>query len=124
MTRQSKAKKKPAKRWPSGPLEGWGATDGRRPDIETAGHLHEFLEFEGRKPEAALPELLKALRASQLESLDMIADMLDPAKPGRWKLELRRRIRGKAVSRAADFYDEVSARYIVLCVELEHLGAR
>ena len=124
MARQSKAKGKPAKRWPSGPLEGWGATDGRRPDIETAGDLHEFLRFEGRKPEAALPDLLLALRASRLESLDMIADMLDPNKPGRWKLELKRHTKGKALSRSASFYEEVYLRYTVLQSELEMLGAR
>ena len=124
MTRQSKAKKKPAKRWLSGPLEGWGATDGRRPDIETAAELDEFLESEGRKPEAALPNLLEALRASRLESLDMIADMLDPTKPGRWKLELKRRIKGKALSARASFYEEVYARYTALHFELEHLEAR
>jgi hypothetical protein len=124
MGRQSKAKRKPAKRRLSGPLQGWGATDGRRPDIETAGSLHEFLDFEGRKPEAALPDLLEALRASRLESLDMIADMLDPTKPGRWKLELKRHIKGKALSRSASFYEEVHARYTVLQFALEKLGAR
>lgn len=123
MARQSKAKGKPAKRL-SGPLEGWGATDGRRPDIETAARLDEFLGFEGRKPEAALPDLLEALRASRLESLDMIADMLDPTKPGRWKLELKRHIKGKALSRSASFYEEVYERYAVLQYELEMLGAR
>jgi hypothetical protein len=124
MARQSKAKRKPAKCWLSGPLEGWGATDGRRPDIVTAARLHEFLEFEGRKPEAALLDLLEALRASQLESLDMIADMLDPIKRGRWRLELKRHIRGKALSRSASFYDEVYQRYSALHFELEELGAR
>jgi len=128
MARQSKAKKKPAKRWEPAPSEvyvaGWGRIDGLRPDIGAAAELHEFLEFEGRNPEAALPDLLKALRIPQLESLDMIADMLDPAKPGRWKLELKRHIRGKALSRDASFYDELSARLSALHFELEHLGAR
>jgi hypothetical protein len=58
-------------------------------------HLGAFLQLEDRTAKAALPDLLRILRAHGTAPMDAIADLLDPACVGGWKLELKRKIRGK-----------------------------
>jgi hypothetical protein len=93
-------------------------------DDEATLRLQMFLELEERSVERALPELLEALRSAGLTSLNMVADMLDPAKPGAWKLELRRNIRGKPRADHGGNYSGVSMKYFLLREELEARGAR
>jgi hypothetical protein len=76
------------------PLSGksWGASLDVR-------NLREFLDWEKRTTEKALPKLLRILRASENEALRLMADMIDPRKSGPWKLGLKRHIPGKVPDR-------------------------
>ena len=51
----------------------------------------------------ALPSLLESLRRRKAGVLTLIADMLDPDKPGPWKLELRRNLRGAPSEKRGHF---------------------
>jgi hypothetical protein len=89
-----------------------------------AGSLREFLDFENRGVEVALPELLGTLRRDEVGVLTMIADMLDPDKPGPWKLELRRNVRGTPSDRYGGYDHWIALEYFELFEELEAQGVR
>jgi|RhiMetdeSRZDD1v2_1073273.scaffolds.fasta_scaffold177912_2 hypothetical protein len=93
---------------------------------EVADDLRELLNLEDRAVEAALPALLKILRweGHRVDALNIIADMLDPDKPGRWKLELRRNVRGTPSERHGDYYHWIALEYFELFEELESQGMR
>lgn len=100
-------------------------------DVE--GSLQEFLDFEDRAVETALPSLLETLRSRggpgekmtvNVGVLTMIADMLDPDRPGRWKLELRRNVRGAPSEHYGSFYHWIAMEYFELLEELKAEGAR
>jgi hypothetical protein len=89
--------------------------------------LRELLDFEDRAVEVALPSLLRILRRGgrhRVEVLNIIADMLDPDKPGRWKLELRRNVRGAPSERRGSYYHWIALKYFELFEELKEQGVR
>jgi len=90
----------------------------------TASGLKDFLDFEQRDAKTALPELLARLRSHNVGVLDIIADMLDPTKPGPWKLELRRNVRGAPSEVYGSFNHWVAMRYFELLEELQAQAAR
>jgi hypothetical protein len=92
---------------------------------EWAGaYLTEFFDFEERGVEVALPALLERLRGSKVGVLTMIADMLDPDKPGPWKLELRRNVRGPPSARRGSYYRRIALEYSELFEELKEERVR
>jgi hypothetical protein len=93
-------------------------------DEDAAISLETFFKYEGRSAEFALPVLIEELRTSGLTSLNMIADMLDLAKPGTWKLELRRNMRGKTRAQWYGEYEALAKQYFSLRHKLEAKGAR
>jgi len=80
-----------------------GDDDERRSDRDMEFEILDFLQLEDRSDKAALPVLLKVLRRSKSGAMRVIADMIDPKKPGPWKLELRRKISGAPRKRGHDF---------------------
>jgi hypothetical protein len=115
--------------------------------------LEEFLNFEERTTATALPSLLDILRfrekrlggaepskryfpkfyaaqeaLPELEkaanAFDIIADMLDPDKPGSWKLELKRNVRGSPDDHYGGYNHWVALEYFELLHELKREGAR
>jgi hypothetical protein len=92
---------------------------------------HEFLRDEERGVEAALVFLLEHLRIAKSPELegvvtvsDVIADMLDPDKSGRWKLELRRNVPGSPSLHHGGFYNLVAFKYFEQLNTLKDGGAR
>jgi hypothetical protein len=90
----------------------------------TASELKDFLDFEQRDAKTALHELLASLRSHNVGVLDIIADMLDPTKPGPWKLELRRNVRGAPSEVYGSFNHWVAMTYFELLEELQAQGVR
>jgi hypothetical protein len=91
----------------------------------------EFLKDEERGVEAALVFLLEQLRLAKSPELegvvtvsDIIADMLDPDKPGQWKLELKRNVPGSPSLHHGMFYYSVASRYFEQLNALKEEGAR
>jgi hypothetical protein len=111
--------------------------------------LEEFLNFEERTTATALPSLLDILRfrekrlsgaeigkryfpkfyavqeaLPELEraanAFDIIADMLDPDKPGPWKLELKRNVPGSPSDHYGGFNHWVALEYFELLHELKN----
>jgi prophage regulatory protein len=95
---------------------------------DVAGWLRELLDFEDRAVEVMLPALLETLRGGQqphkVDALNIIADMLDPDKPGRWKLELRRNVRGAPSEQRGSYYHWIALEYFELFEELKERGVR
>jgi hypothetical protein len=93
---------------------------------EAACDLGEFLDFEDRGAEVALPDLLAILRREKHEvgALAIIADMLDPKKPGPWKLELRRNVRGTPSEWRGSYNHWIALEYFELLEELQAQGVR
>lgn len=86
--------------------------------------LKEFLMFEERGVETALPSLLWILRHVEVVAFTMIADMLDPDKPGPWKLELRRNVRGAPSEKYGGYNHWTAMEYFELFEELQTQGIR
>jgi hypothetical protein len=59
-----------------------------------------------------------------LDPLTLIADMLDPDKPGPWKLWLRRNVRGDPSDKYGAYYHWLAMEYFELREELEAEGVR
>ena len=91
---------------------------------EAEGDLTEFLDFEERSVEVALPALLGTLRLGDVGVLTMIADMLDPDKPGPWKLELKRNMRGAPSNVRGSYHHWIALEYFELFEELKEQGVR
>jgi hypothetical protein len=87
-------------------------------------YLIRFFDFEERGVEVVLPDLRNALRGSEVGVLTMIADMLDPDKPGPWKLELRRNVRGAPSAKYGSYYRRIAMEYFELFEELKEQGVR
>jgi hypothetical protein len=60
----------------------------------------------------------------EVDALDIIADMLDPDKPGPWKLELRRNVRGAPSERRGSYNHWIAMEYFELFEELKAQGVR
>jgi hypothetical protein len=86
--------------------------------------LTEFFDFEGGSVEAALPRLLGILKGRGVGVLTMIADMLDPDKPGPWKLELKRNLRGVPSNTPGSYHHWMAYEYFELFEELKEQGVR
>jgi hypothetical protein len=89
-------------------------------DHAAAGLLKEFVEHEGWEGARALCDML---RGCKLESLAIIADMLDPAKPGVLKLKLTRK-RGKPHNKHPGRYELIAFDYLRLRDDFEARGQR
>jgi hypothetical protein len=88
--------------------------------------LRHLLDFEDRTVRVMLTALLETLRVEagrgrghRVDALNIIADMLDPEKPGRWKLELRRNVRGAPSEKSGSYYHWVALEYFELFEELK-----
>jgi hypothetical protein len=115
--------------------------------VNAAGALKEFLDFEERSADVALAGLIARLRHRRgrgrnarekadearlweemdvltLDPLTLIADMLDPDKPGPWKLWLRRNVRGAPSDKYGEYYHWIAMEYFELFEELEAQGVR
>jgi hypothetical protein len=93
--------------------------------------LRHLLDFEDRTVRVMLTALLETLRVEagrgrghRVDALNIIADMLDPEKPGRWKLELRRNVRGAPSEKSGSYYHWVALEYFELFEELKKRGVR
>jgi hypothetical protein len=91
---------------------------------EAKEQLKEFLMFEERGVETALPSLLETLRHAEIDAFTIIADMLDPNKLGLWKLELIRNARGAPSEKYGEYNHWIAMEYFELLEELKMQGIR
>ena len=57
-------------------------------------------------------------------TLPALADMLDPDKPGSWKLELERNVRGAPSHTRGSYHHWIALQYFSLFEELKEQGVR